>query len=291
MTAQTQVYIYNQRQTVVLLQAYGAIATRRYDIVYAKELMIQRGVSNLLEFAFINQDQKAINMLNVQQVLLRIISNDGSQLLLQKQLTPVLPLTGIYNIQLTADETELLSPQQGYYSLEAVGQQNEAVFTDAQGSARGIVRIVDSIFPRIVQSQQMNIPSHLFPQQGKVSTYPTSVYYTNGQQINTFQATYANFIGNIQFEGCNVQDFVNNYTIDAVYSNGVYANTFTYGNSEANIIYSGTEGYVVTGYHPYIRILINNVGSNTVPNLGSNQKEANNNQNNLYGDMITLSVR
>jgi hypothetical protein len=53
-TAQTQVYLYNQRQLVVLLQTLGAGDSRRYEVVYSKNLTISRGVDNILEFAFVN---------------------------------------------------------------------------------------------------------------------------------------------------------------------------------------------------------------------------------------------
>ena len=295
MTQQTQVYVYNQRATVVALDTTGAYATRRYSIVYAKELQIQRGVNNVLQFAFINQDQKPVSVLG-SLIIFRIISNDGAQLLLQKTVAQPLPLTGITQIELTADEVEGIPPQQGWYSLELVDNNgtlslNQGVYTDAQGQCRGTIRIVDSVFPRIVNSPPVTIPSHPLPSVANSVTYSTSTYFTNGQTVNTFQCTYANFIGNIQFEGCNVQDFVNNYTIEDVYSNGVIANTFSYGNAPANVAYSGTEGYTITGYYPYIRIQINNTGSNTTPNFGSNQKKDTNSQTNLYGDMTSAYVR
>jgi hypothetical protein len=296
MSAQTPVYIYNQRQYVVFLDTTnGAIATRRYDIVYAKELIIQQGVNNVIEFSFINQDQKAINMLNYagsSPIIFRIISNINSTILYQKQLTAMLPLTGIYKLVMTGDEAAALPTEQCYYSLEVVGAENEAVYTDAQGVGRGVVRIMTSVFPPVIRSIPISIPAHRYPQTNNVSTYYTSTYETNGNIINTYQCNYSNFIGNISFEGCNVADFVNNYTIDTVTANGVTANTFTYGDSYANIIYNGSEGYTVMGYHPYIRIQINNVGSNTTPNFGSNQSNTTaNNQSTLYGDMVNAYVR
>ena len=84
---QTQMYLYNQRQYVVLLSSAGNIATRRYSTVYAKQLMLNRGVDNVIEFAFINQDQKPIN-LSGKYLYFRIINNNGTELLLTKQLTP-----------------------------------------------------------------------------------------------------------------------------------------------------------------------------------------------------------
>ena len=61
MAAQTPVYFYYPRQYVVLLDL-SSPATIRYEKVYAKELIINRGVNNLLEFAFINTEQKPVNI-------------------------------------------------------------------------------------------------------------------------------------------------------------------------------------------------------------------------------------
>ena len=62
MSAATQVLLYNQRQYVVVYQSAGAIATRRFEMPYAKTLVLNKGVDNILEFAFINQDQKPVNI-------------------------------------------------------------------------------------------------------------------------------------------------------------------------------------------------------------------------------------
>ena len=88
MSAQTQVYLFNQRTNVVLLTSGGSTATRRYQIVYAKTLQITRGVSNVLEFAFINTNQKPVNLLN-QQFVFRIINYNDSTILLEKPLDPI----------------------------------------------------------------------------------------------------------------------------------------------------------------------------------------------------------
>jgi hypothetical protein len=113
-------YLYNQRQSVVLLEPGAAIATRRYEIVYAKELTVIKGVDNLLEFAMINQDQKPVNI-DGKEITARIISYDGTTTLLQKTLVPVYALTGITSLQLTVAELAQIDAQRAYYSLEIPG--------------------------------------------------------------------------------------------------------------------------------------------------------------------------
>ena len=83
MSAQTQVYLFNQRQLVVLVERNPLVATRRYEKVYSKNLTISRGVDNILEFAFVNQDQKPVNITG-KEITCRIINADGTKILLQK---------------------------------------------------------------------------------------------------------------------------------------------------------------------------------------------------------------
>ena len=120
MSVQTQLYFFNQRQSVVLLEPGASIATRRYETVYAKELTVIKGVDNILEFAIINQDQKPVNI-DGKEITARIISYDGTTTLLQKTLLPIYSLTGITSLHLTSAELSDIDAQKAYYSLEIPG--------------------------------------------------------------------------------------------------------------------------------------------------------------------------
>jgi hypothetical protein len=117
-SVQTPVYLYNQRQLVVLLESNSLSGTSwRFEKVYSKTLTINRGVNNVLEFQFINQNQKPVNITG-RAVTCRILNQTGSVILLQKTLTPVFPVTGIAKLELSAGEILDIEPQQCYYSLE-----------------------------------------------------------------------------------------------------------------------------------------------------------------------------
>ena len=118
MSVQTAVYLYNQRQLVVLLEPNSLSGTSwRFEKVYSKTLTINRGVNNVLEFQFINQNQKPVNITG-RAVTCRILDQTGKTILIQKSLIPVYPVTGIAKLELTAGEVLDLSPEQCYYSLE-----------------------------------------------------------------------------------------------------------------------------------------------------------------------------
>lgn len=245
MSAQTPVYLYYQRGLVVLLEI-TANATRRYEKVYAKELTINRGVDDLIEFAFINQEQKPVDI-SGKEITCRILNSTGNAILVQKSLVPVLPVTGITSLQLTAADIENIDAQQCYYSLEIpVGQFDYPVFVDANGGARGIMRIVNSVLPSFVAADNVTIPTHPRPQSGVPRTYYSSTIRTYESPVLTVQRWMDNFTGYVQFQGSTVADFSTFYAIGPVVNYTAH---------------TSTEGYTINGYHPYIRLKIVNNGT------------------------------
>ena len=268
MTAQTNVFLYNQRQWVVLLQKNIPLGDSRiYDKVYAKNLTIVRGVDNILEFAFINQNQKPVDISGV-DITARILNADGTVILVQKTCVPIYPITGLTSLQLSATDIENINTQYCYYSLEIpVGAFNYPVFVDSQGGARGKISIVNSVLPSFVQSNTVTIPSHVPPMaNGNSVTYFSSTINTAEANVLTVQAYLENFTGNIIFQGSTLEDFSFFFPISDQY-------TFT-----ANSV---TQGYNLHGYFPYVRMQITNVG--TQPPIA--------NTNFLQGDVVALLAR
>ena len=265
MTAQTNVYLYNQRQLVVLLTT--AIAPiGAYEKVYAKNLTISRGVDNILEFSFINQNQKPVDI-SGKSITCRILNSDGTAILIQKTLTPTLPVTGITTLQLTAGEIEDINSQYCYYSLEIpVGTFSYPVFVNSQGGARGVINIVNSVLPSFVESHRVTIPSHIPPMEnGNSVTYYSSSISTADVPVLTTQVYLNNFTGNLQIQGSTTGDFSFYYNI---------------GNSVSYVADSTTRGFNISGFHPYVRFQIVNVGT-----------EPANQQNELDGDVIDILTR
>jgi hypothetical protein len=346
---ETPVYLYTQRQEVVLLSGGSP---RSYVKVYSKELTIIKGVDNELQFQVLNQEQKPVNI-DGKQITARIISYDGKTTLLQKTLLPIFALTGITSLQVTAAELAGIDAQKAYYSLEIPGGSmyassilltatgsgyiqppsvsivggggtgatatatiangqitgititnggrgytsgprvvfspppaggtlpqatvsltgsEYAVFVDAQGGGRGVLNIVNSTLPSFVQSQPVTIPSHPWPPGANANgvIYTSSTVNTVEQPTFTLQTTYANFTGNTNIEGSVVTDFSLPYPITQPVS---YTD------------YTGTVGISVAGYHPFIRLSIQNMGTEGV--LPTNANLANLSGTTYYGGDIT----
>lgn len=238
----TSVFLYTQRQVVVLLTGYSP---RKYMPVYAKPLTLHKGVDNQIQFQFLNQEQKPVDITG-KEITCRIISYDGREVLIQKALTLQLPLTGIAALYLNPAELEDIVAQKAYYSLEIpVGAFDFPVFVDQNAGARGDMNIVNSVLPSFVPSAEISIPTgQPFPNLSNsniplpnANTYFTSVFETNDNPILTIQVNYHEFYGNVTIQGSTIPD--GDWYPIQLHS---YANT------------SVTEGYVVRGYHPYIRM-------------------------------------
>ena len=243
----TSVFLYTQRQIVVLVTGNSV---RKYMPVYAKPLTLHKGVDNQIQFQFINQEQKPVDITG-KEITCRIISYQGTKILLQKALTLQLPVTGIASLFVSPVDLEDIDAQKCYYSLEIpTGQFDFPVFVDQNAGARGDLNIVNSVLPSFVPSYQVTIPSgQPFPNLANANTlgnianansvfYYSSTISTDGNPIVTFQAKFKDYYGNVAFLGSCIPDG-DWYPIDLPTN---YANT------------SDTYGYTLRGYHPYIRM-------------------------------------
>lgn len=211
--------------------------------MYAKELTVVKGVDNLLEFAFINQDQKPINLTG-KVITARILSSDGRSVLVQKTLSSIYPITGLMSLQLTALEIENIDVQKAYYSLSANNGTNDyPVFVDAQGGSRGPLNIVNGVMPAFTPSMLVTIPTHPPVVSGAPVTYYSSTIPTLNQSSFSVQVSLDQFTGTIQLIGSATSDFSLPYDIAAI-------QPFT--------DRTGTIGFSVDGYHPYVRLMIVN---------------------------------
>ena len=239
----TQVFYYIPRQIVILLSGNSP---RSYMPQYSKPLTLHKGTDNQIQFQFLNQEQKPVNITG-KTITCRVLNYNGTEVLIRKTLTLQLPVTGIAVLQLNAAEIEDIPAQKAFYSLEIpVGEFDFPVFVDQNSGARGDMNIVNSILPSFVPSEVVTIPTgqdfpNLHPNSsGSNFTYYSSVINTQDNPILTIQAQYNEYEGNIVIQGSTIVD--NDwYDITAAeYSN-----------------ISETKGYTINGFHPFIRLQFN----------------------------------
>ncbi len=217
--------------------------------VYAKILKLHRGVDNQIQFQFLNQAQKAVDLTG-RSITFRLMNAEGNRIFWSKPLDTVYALNGIMQLNVPHSLLADIVPQRANYSLEITGSPDLElpVFVDPASGARGEIDILDSVLPSFVPSRIITIPTgQLFPNNNSnccntVSntsyTYYSSVLSTKGNPINTVQCEFHTYTGNVTVQASTIPDG-EWYTINPV-------------NSYANL--SQTEGYVLQGYHPFIRL-------------------------------------
>jgi hypothetical protein len=200
----TTVYLYQQKQQVILIDTSGDLNNRRWEPVYTKNLKINKGVDNVILFEFINQDQKPVDITG-STITFRLISHTGNELLLTKDLVTLSATSGRAKVTLTSVDTDNLHSQLASWSLSrASGVLNEPVFTDAYSGGRGQVDIVDSVFPNVQVSQPMTIPTdHYMIGKDNLNRQHTSAVDVTGKNLVTFQFGFDHFTGNIKPQGSN----------------------------------------------------------------------------------------
>lgn len=259
MSYTTSVYTYTVRQIVVVL---SGTSPRKYMPIYAKPLTLNKGVDNQLQFQFLNQEQKPVDLSAIatanEQISFRAINSDGTEILLRKALDPVLDVNGIFVLNTSAADIEAIDSQKCYYSLEYPSANlNLPVFVDSKAGARGDLNIVDSVLPSFVPSQVVTIPNdQTLPNananaNSEAVTFFSSVINTQDSGVLTASIDYENYVGNVTLQGSTLVD-----------SDYYDINQYRYGNAANGNSESSTIGYTMTGYHPFIRIKFEaNVGN------------------------------
>ena len=242
----TTVYLYQQKQQVLLVDTSGAYFQRRWQPVYAKKLKVNRGVDNVILFEFINQDQKPVNI-SGSTITFRMMSTDGDELLIAKDLVHLSSSHGRAKITLTCEELDNIEEQTATYSLErASGNLYEAVYTDDYSGGRGQVEIVDSVYPDFVESKILGVPA---PMIKRADSNPdrnfTSMAYTANNTLTTFQLDFDNFTGNLVAQGSQTQIGPDWYDIGSQIS---------YNNQNSRAVIN------IDGRHNWIRFEINQYG-------------------------------
>lgn len=195
----TQAYLYQQKTQVLTLDSSGQYFTMRYNPVYTKKLTLNLGVDNVLLFAFVNQDEKPVNVTGA-TFIFRVTNTQGTTLLLQKEMVILDACSGQVKVVIPAADTLELIAQPASFSITIQrGNLTQPVFTDANAGARGQIDLVNSVYPQFVPSTPLTIPTTKLSAQTDtdgtgVQNYPSwaGSAYWNGNGDGTFYNAYLN---------------------------------------------------------------------------------------------------
>lgn len=208
--------------------------------MYAKTLKLHKGSDSRLQFQFLNQEQKPVNITG-KEITFRLISYDNNKILLQKSLVNILALTGIAELRTNADDLNNVNTQKCYYSLELPDELglNVPGLMDKNGTGRGDIDIVNSIYPERIPAQELTLMS--YSNTDPEGTYCSSVLATKYTPLITIQIVFTNFVGKVMIQGSTTgTSYWYDIELDDSYDPTAPVN--------------GSLGYPIIGYHPYIRV-------------------------------------
>jgi hypothetical protein len=259
----TTAYLYQQLTRILLIDTSGGYFTARYDPVYAKTLTINKGVDNVLLFEFVNQDQKPVNITG-STFRFRVITQNGDQLLLEKDMDILSASTGRVKVVLNSADTIDIQGQPASYSIQrTAGNYVQAAFVDDNSGARADVNIVDSVFPAFVPSAECTVPD-MYGKNQYVGTAPTGWpdWALNPQPINSIQETefYSSYMPTRGGSVTTIKFDLVHYTGTVKIQAAENYESVWYDVSECREYFDDTmtDYFTVLGYHPLLRLALNN---------------------------------
>ena len=189
-----KVFHYVNRVNVVmtqsLAQSYG------YSPMYTTNIKLQRGINNKLQFKVLNQEQRPIDLTNL-NLKFRIINHQHSQIVIEKQVDAIYALTGIAEVELTELDMIKIPAQDCSFSLVVTKDGNNyPLYTNLSGTANGAISVVNEVVPRIRESIPITVPT---------TPEVTSPYYTDAfmplDTVTTIQYSMTDFSGDVQVMG------------------------------------------------------------------------------------------
>lgn len=242
-------YLYQQNQSVLMIDTSGDYFDKRWQPVYAKKLKLNLGVDNVILFQFQNQDQRPVNITGA-QFIFRMISQNGQELLYDQNLEVLNAATGRAKVTVPAEDTLLWQEQSASWSIEVEsGTLNQAVFLDQSAGARGHIELENSVLPQFVSSHTLTVPS----QSPENNQYYTSTVNRNGRSQTTFQINTGSFDGTVSVQGATPASSANSiewYNLDFEnMSTGIPVSTMSISADDTTIAIN------VKGYHPNLRLV------------------------------------
>ena len=179
----TLAYLYQQTHMVILLDASGTYNSIRYRPVFSKDLKASKGVDNVILIRFMNQEQKPVDITGL-TFTFRVMSRDGTQLLLSKELETVTASQGHTKLTLIESDLDEIVAQKANYSITVDRNSlTEPVFVDDQAGSRGVIEILDATHPEFNASTGITAtfgvgnPTH--SSRWQPENFLTTIQYTN----------------------------------------------------------------------------------------------------------------
>jgi len=245
------IYLYDNQLDVIL--DLDANTPGVYQIMYQRDLNIQKGVKNQIRIQFKNSDQKRISISNTQTYVFNMFDAITQRLLIEKKLqvldTATTSTRGLALLTLTESDTMDLNKSSYTWSVKKLSSDGSYIpaYANTYYGVAGTLNILNDIYPVLQPSQEIvsfkpsfNASSNLYEHKsGNVYAYPE---YNSNQALHTMAMYMTRYRGTVYIQG----------TLDnSPASFGRYATV-------ATITYTGFSGidYVnFNGVYSYVRVM------------------------------------
>lgn len=142
-------YLYDQVIDVVI--NLDPLPNRENQLVYAKPLVIFKGIDNKIKLAIRNQDQKLQSLLD-STIVFNLMSM--GELVFKKIAQPYLDDKGIAWIKFDSADLDVIEGGDYHYSLFFISGEGETsvLYADDNFNAQGQCQIVDKVYPTFIPS-------------------------------------------------------------------------------------------------------------------------------------------
>ena len=268
------IYLYTSSFTVLLDLDQN---TRTYNIMYQRDLKIQKGLQNNIQFQFKNSDQKLLSISNTDAYVFTMFHTIDRRQLIEK---PIAILdNGTTSTKglglLTLSESDTLDLDKGHYKFSIKKLNTDGTYDQTYANTYygvgGTVELLEDVYPvlqpsQIVTSWQKqynydqeaqryeyysgNLPAH--PEyQGNTALHTVAIYCTGYRGQILVEATQQNTPGSFGDYVTVVSTNVNNFSgVTYLNFNGVWSyvriryiptkNPTTQSNDDSEIAYRGT---------------------------------------------------
>ena len=222
------------------------------QVMYQRDLTIQKGIKNQVRIQFKNSDQKRISISDTQTFVFTMFDAINQRMLLEKQLEVLAETTSTKGMALlTLTESDTLDLDKSSYTYSVKVLDSDGTYTPAYANAyygmNGTLHISNDVFPVL-----------------KDSTTVTSFNATFNSSTRLYEHKSGNIYANPEFNGNSALNTVAIYMTaykGTVYIQGTLDNTPTGDSSYYTISthsydsYTGVDYKNFNGVYTYIRIV------------------------------------
>jgi hypothetical protein len=182
------------------------------QVMYQRDLKIQKGIKNNVRIQFKNSDQKRIPISNTSTFVFNMFDSSSQELVLQKQLTILDASTSTRGLALlTINEGDTVNLDSVPYNYSIVYQDPTdgtylPAYTNTYYGIAGTLHLTEEVYPKLKPSQEItsflrsyNDRIRLYEyKSGNVYAYPE---YNSNTALHTMAIYMTNYTGTVTIEG------------------------------------------------------------------------------------------